>query len=181
MRLMTGVALAIALMTTTAQAYPTLHLALRVSAQHTQIDKDDGAPDAWGGRYEISAGVQPTGLISFWAFAATSSYSASNLVCGVRRRTYSLDVSDDWIGVRVLLHPHPQLFLGLGYTQISTNESSDFGSDSFDNTSWEFIGGANLIQTAYGDVQAVLTFGHYDRFGNLEHASFLSIGAGVQF
>jgi hypothetical protein len=169
------------LVTTTAHAYPTLHFAARIAAQHTKVDKDDGAPDGWGARYEISLGVQPTALISIWGVAATSSYSDSQLVCGVRRMTYSLAVNDEWLGVRVLLQPHPVMFLGLGYTKIYTTEDSDLGSDSFELTSWEFVAGANVLETRYATVQAFFNYGSYERFSNLEHAQFLSLGAGVQF
>jgi hypothetical protein len=55
------------------------------------------------------------------------------------------------------------------------------GPGTFDNTSWELVGGADLVHTRFGTVQAAITFGNYDRFSNLEHVHFASIGAGVQF
>jgi hypothetical protein len=169
------------LATATADGYPTLHVAARVGAQHTKVDKDDGAPDGWGARYEISAGVQPTELISFWGVAAMSSYGDPGLYDGVTRMRYRIDVSDEWLGLRILLHPHPALFLGVGYTKVYTSETSDLGSDSLENTSWEFTGGVNVLATAHGSLQAALTFGYYERLSNLEHVQFLSLGAGWQF
>jgi hypothetical protein len=188
MRTMAAVALAMlvgptvmAMAAATAHAYPTAHLAVRIAEQHNKVDKDDGAPDAWGPKLELSAGVQATELVSVWGVAAESWYSDSQLMCGVLRTTYDIHVEDEWLGLRLLLHPHPTVFIGFGYTQIYTKEETDRGSDSFDNGSWEFTVGGNPLTTQYGTLQVMLNYGYYDRFNNLEHVQFLTLGGGWQF
>jgi hypothetical protein len=179
-----AVALAVMMSTASAaHAFPTLHLAARVAEQHTNVEKDDGAPAGWGTRWELGVGVNATGWLSIWGVVATSSYSDSGLYDGIARVQYGIHVTDSWTGVRVLFHPHPAMFLGVGYMAISTTEDTDRpgGPGTFDNTSWELVGGADLVHTRFGTVQAAITFGNYDRFSNLEHVHFASIGAGVQF
>jgi hypothetical protein len=178
---MVAVALVMLGLTATAHAYPTAHLAVKIATQHNKVDKDDGAPDAWGPKLELSAGVQLTELVSIWGVAAESWYNDTGLMCGVMRTTYGIHVEDEWLGLRLLLHPLPQAFIGFGYTKIYTKEETDLGGDSFDNGSWEFTVGGNPLKTDYGSLQVMLNYGYYDRLHNLEHVQFLTLGAGWQF
>src|SRR5438093_125151 len=58
-----AVAFVLVLSTSTARAVPELHVAASVSAQHTSVEKDDGAPSGWGPRWELSAGLGLAGWI----------------------------------------------------------------------------------------------------------------------
>jgi hypothetical protein len=178
-----GVVLALVISTATACAFPVVHLAARLGKQHTNVVKGDGAPAGWGARWELSASVAPVEWVSISGVAASSSYSDSQLQCEVRRLSYSIHVTDSWLGARLLFHPHPLLFFGVGYMSIHTTEDTDLpgGGGAFDNNTWEVVIGANVIQTRYVTVQTLFTYGNYDRFSDLEQVHFYSFGAGLQF
>ena len=174
-----AVAFVLVLSTTSmARAVPELHVAASVSAQHTSVEKDDGAPAGWGPRWELSAGLGLAGWISIYGVAASSSYSDTQLLCGVNQRRYGLQVTDTSLGWRLLIHPANLVFFGVGRMSIHTTEN---GGTSFDNTTWEIVFGGNVLRTPYANVQTQFTLGSYDRFSNLEHVHFLSLGLGVQF
>lgn len=165
----------------TARAVPELHVAASVSAQRTSVEKDDGAPQGWGPRWELSAGLGLAGWISIYGVAASSSYSDTQLLCGVTDRRYDIQVTDTWLGWRLLMHPGNLVFFGVGRMSIHTTEHGGLGSDEFDNAAWEIVFGGNVLRTPYANVQTQFTLGSYDRFSNLEHVHFLSLGLGVQF
>jgi outer membrane protein with beta-barrel domain len=164
----------------TAGAVPELHVAASVSAEHTSVEKGDGAPAGWGPRWELSAGLGLAGWISLYGVAASSSYSDTQLLCRVNDRRYDIQVTDTWLGWRLLMHPGNLVFFGVGRMSIHTTENGGLGSDAFDNTAWEIVFGGNLLRTPYANVQAQFTLGSYDRFDNLEHVHFFSLGLGVQ-
>ena len=165
-----------------ADSYPTANLAVRIAAQHNSAHMETGDPSAWGPRYELTVGVQPAELISIWGVAALSSYHASGLFDGVTRERFDLDVTDEWLGLRVLLHPVPYLFVGVGYTKIYTSQDSDRGVFESDHASWEIVIGGNVYRTPHVTLQVVFTAGYYERFfGVEENVQFQSLGAGAQF
>lgn len=178
----TAVAIVLVLsMSSLAHAVPVLHVAVNVSAQHTSVEKDDGAPKGWGPRWEISAGVNLAGWLSIDGVAASSSYSDSQLICGVNRVLYDIHVTDSWLGWRLLVNPINTVFFGVGYMSIHTTENGGLGSGAFDNTTWEIVFGGNVFHTPYANIQTQFTLGSYDRFHELEHVHFMSAGVGVQF
>src|SRR5262249_45158006 len=127
-----AVAIALVLSTTSsAHAVPVLHVAANVGAQRTSVEKDDGAPEGWGPRWEISAGVNLAGWLSIDGVAASSSYGDSQLMCGVNRVVYDIHVTDSWLGWRVLVNPINTVFFGVGYMSIHTTEHGGLGSDEF--------------------------------------------------
>jgi hypothetical protein len=165
----------------TAYAVPVLHLAANVGAQRTSVEKDDGAPKGWGPRWEISAGVILGGWLAIDGVAASSSYSDSQLRCGVNRVLYDIHVTDSWLGWRLLVYPMNTVFFGVGHMSIHTTENGSLGSNAFDNTTWEIVFGGNVFHAQYANIQTQFTIGSYDRFHDLEHVHFMSAGLGVQF
>jgi hypothetical protein len=165
-----------------ADTYPTVHLAVRLAAQHNSVHMETGDPSAWGARYELTLGVQPVELLSIWGVAASSSYRASGLFDGVTRERFSTDVTDEWLGLRALFHPLPYLFLGAGYTKIYTSQDNGREVLESDHASWEIVIGGTVYQTSYLKLQVMFTAGYYERFfGVEENVQFQSFGAGVQF
>jgi hypothetical protein len=181
MRAMAVAFMLLLLTTSTARAVPELHVAASVSAQRTSVEKDDGAPAGWGPRWELSAGLGLAGWISIYGVAASSSYSDTQLLCGVNRVLYDIHVTDSWLGARLLFHPGNLVYFGVGYMEVHTTEEGGLGSDAFDSTTWEIVFGGNVLHTPYANIQTQFTLGSYDRFHELEHVHFVSAGVGVQF
>lgn len=164
-----------------ADSYPTVHLAVHVAAQHNSLELETGNPSDWGPRYELTVGFQPIEQISIWGVAAESSYHASGLV-DIERTHYDIDVTDEWLGLRLLFHPVRYLFVGAGYSKVYTTQKFPAATEDSEHTTWEFVVGSNVYQTGHVTLQALVTAGEYDRFfGAQEHVSFYSLGAGVQF
>jgi hypothetical protein len=79
-----------------------------------------------------------------------------------------------------LTSPHRVAPITCGAAFAMSIHTTENGGTSFDNTAWEIVFGGNVLRTPYANVQTQFTLGSYDRFSNLEHVHFLSLGLGVQ-
>lgn len=51
---------------------------------------------------------------------AASWYRDKGLYDGVTETSYDLEARDLWLGLRVLVRPHPRVFLGVGVQRVGT-------------------------------------------------------------
>jgi hypothetical protein len=156
--------------------------ALRLGVQHTSVDKDDGAPDAWGPRLEASGELAVGRYVSFAAVTAASWYSDDGLYDGVTSTSYDLEVRDLSIGARFLVWPHPRVFIGLGLHEVFTRERATLEGGNtltFHNTAPELIAGGTVASYREFRLQVVATAGVYQRFDGLEQVQFSTLSFGV--
>lgn len=163
-----------------------LILALHAGGHHTAVDKDDGAPDATGPRFEVEAGVQPSRWFSASLTAAYWSYEDAGLYDGVTHSSYDLTSSHRAAGVRLLVHPHSRIFLGgtLWFdTETETTSSGQpilAGSHDHSERYLEVIAGGTVAKVGTYELQAMVAFAAYGRYDDLEHVEMGSFMLGVR-
>lgn len=163
-----------------------LILALHGGGQHTSVDKDDGAPDAGGPRLEVEAGVQPSRWFSASLTAAYWHYEDAGLYDGVTHSSYDLASSHRAAGIRILVHPHPRLFLGgtLWFDRetesVSSADAIHNGSNVYSESYLEWIAGGTVATLGDYELQAMVAFAAYGRYDDLEHVEMGSIMIGVR-
>jgi len=99
----------------------------------------------------------------------------------VTNTRYELTVLDLSIGARVLVYPHPRMFIGLGLHEVFTQEKASpaLFSSSFHQSTGEVVGGCTVAKIQALSIQVIAAAGTYDRFDGLENVTWASLAVGV--
>jgi hypothetical protein len=154
-----------------------------IGLQHTDVATGGGAHKASGERFALAARFAPHPVVSLVALAAVSLYHDNHVHDPVTQGRYAIDVTDYWLGGRVLLYPAPRLWVGAGLSAVAEREGTSLSNkrDWLFARAPELIAGGQILRTRAIGVQLEATWGRYDRFYGLEHIELWTLGAGVEY
>jgi len=91
---------------------PPVELAFRAGVHHTRMSEQDNMFESNGPRFELEASWYALDWLSIAAIGAWSHYSVDGIGGSIDGPIHSVHITDLWLGARVLVHPHPRVFLG---------------------------------------------------------------------